>query len=154
MNSGNRWARSLPLIDGVAALSAGALLLVVRGVLTHLYGVSSQFLTTIAVVNLLYSVLGLTLGMLGRRPAWLLAALICANLGWAAICIVLTTRAPVGMTLWGHAHLVGEGASVAVLAVLELRYRRSILELRSSASVRRAARGAPPRQGPGAGDGL
>ena len=131
VNSGPRWARNLPWIDGFAALSAGALVLVIRGVLTELYGVSGRFLTFIAFVNLLYSMFGLTLGTLRRRPAWLLGALISANLVWAAVCIILAVRAPAGVTLWGYGHLIGEGAFVAALACLEWRYRRLILEPRS-----------------------
>jgi hypothetical protein len=131
VNGASRWARKLPWIDGFAALSAGALVFVFRGLLTDFYGLSYQFLTTIALVNTLYSVFGLTLGVLRRRPAWLLTALISANLLWAAACIVFAGRAPAGVTLWGYGHLVGEGAFVAALAFLEWRYRRSILELRS-----------------------
>jgi hypothetical protein len=68
--------------------------------------------------------------VLRRRPAWLLTALISANLLWAAACIAFAARAPASVTLWGYGHLVGEGAFVAALAFLEWRYRRSILELR------------------------
>jgi hypothetical protein len=125
------WRGKLPWIDGFAALSAGALMFVFRGLLSDLYGLSYQFLTTIALVNTLYSVFGLTLGVLRRRPAWLLTALISANLLWAAACIVFAVRAPASVTLWGYGHLLGEGAFVAALAFLEWRYRRSILERRS-----------------------
>lgn len=131
MNGANRWTRKLPWIDGFAALSAGALIFVLRGVLTDFYGLSHRFLTTIALVNVLYSVLGLTLGVLRRRPAWLLDALICANLLWAVACTVFAVRAPVSATVWGYGHLAGEGAFVTALALLEWRYRRSILALRS-----------------------
>ena len=79
---------------------------------------------------------GLTLGTLGRRPAWLLGGLISANLVWAAVCIILAVRAPAGVILWGYGHLIGEGAFVAALACLEWRYRRLILELGDTRVVR------------------
>lgn len=131
VDGASAWTRKLPWIDGFAALSAGALMFVFRGLLADLYGLSYQFLTTIALVNTLYSVFGLTLGVLRRRPAWLLTALISANLLWAAACIVFAARAPDSATFWGYGHLVGEGAFVAALGLLEWRYRRSILAPRS-----------------------
>ena len=125
------WARKLPWIDGFAALSAGVLVFVLRGLLADLYGLSYQFLTLITSVNTLYSVFGLTLGALRRRPAWLLTAPIAANLLWAVACIVFAVRAPASTTIWGYGQLVGEGAFVAALAFLEWRHLRSILEPRS-----------------------
>lgn len=122
-----RWPRNLPWIDAFAALSAGALVLLLRGWLTDLYGLSRQLLTTIAVVNILYSLFGLILGPLRHRPAWLLTALICANLFWAAVCMVLALRAPASVTFWGICQLVGEGVFVASLALQEWRHRSAIL---------------------------
>ena len=127
----SRWARKLPWIDGFAALSVGALMFVLRGPLSDFYGLPYQLVTTIALVNMLYSVFGLTLGVLRRRPAWLLIALIAANLLWAVACIVFAVRAPASTTIWGYGQLVGEGAFVAALAFLEWRHLRSILEPRS-----------------------
>jgi hypothetical protein len=127
----SQWAKKLPWIDGLAALTAGVLMFVFRGLLADFYGLSYQFLTIIALVNTLYSAFGLTLGVLRRRPAWLLTALIAANLLWAVACIVFAVRAPATATLWGYGQLLGEGAFVATLAFLEWRYRRSILELRA-----------------------
>jgi hypothetical protein len=127
VNGASPWAKKLPWIDGVAALSAGALMFAFRGLLSDFYGLSYQLVTSIALVNMLYSVFGLTLGLLRRRPAWLLTALISANLGWAAACIVFAVRAPASATIWGYGQLVGEGAFVAALALLEWRHRRAIL---------------------------
>jgi uncharacterized membrane protein YcfT len=131
VNGASRWARKLPWIDGFAGLSVGVLMLVLRGLLSDLYGLSYQFVTFVALANTLYSVFGLTLGALRRRPAWLLTALIFANLLWAVACIVFAVRAPASATLWGYGHLAGEGAFVTTLAFLEWRYRRSILESRA-----------------------
>jgi hypothetical protein len=125
--SAPRW-RHLPWFDGIAGLVAGCLELALRDPLADLYGVTRGFVTTIAIVNLGYSMFGLTLGPMRRRPAWLLATLIAANLAWAAICVVLAARAS-GVTMFAHAHLLGEGAFVAALAGLEWRYRRAILGL-------------------------
>lgn len=119
------WTRHLPWIDGLAALTAGCLELALRRPLGDLYGVSTRFVTTIAIFNVAYSVLGLTLGF-ARRP-WLLALLIGANLAWTIVCALLATRAPAGATVFAYAHLLAEGAFVTVLAALETRYRRSIL---------------------------
>jgi len=120
-----RWARHLPWIDGLAALTAGCLELALRRPIGELYGVSLRFVTTIAFCNVGYSLVGLTLGF--ARRAWLLALLVAANLAWAVVCVLLAVRAPAGATLFAYTHLLGEGAFVVVLAALETRYRRSIL---------------------------
>jgi len=121
-----RWARHLPWIDGLAALSAGCAVLAARGWLADLYGVSSRLLATIAVINLAYSALGLALGF--ARRAWLLALLIAANLTWMVVCVVLALRAPAGATAFAYAQFLGEGAFVAALALCELRFHRAILD--------------------------
>jgi hypothetical protein len=72
-------------------------------------------------------VLGLTLGSLRRRPAWLLGALIAANLAWTVVCVVLAVRAGSGVTVFGHAQILGEGAFVTALALVEWRHRQAIL---------------------------
>lgn len=130
-NRASGWAEKLPWIDAFAGLSAGVLMFAFRGLLADFYGLPYQLVTTIAVVNMLYSVFGLTLGPLRRRPAWLLTALIAANLLWAVACVVFAVRAPASTTIWGYGQLLGEGAFVAALALLEWRHRRAILEPRA-----------------------
>lgn len=121
----SKW-RHLPWVDGLAALVAGCIVLALRGPLAELYGVTPGFVTTLAIVNVGYSTLGLTLGPMRRRPAWLLAILIAANFVWAVICSVLAVRAS-GVTVFAYAHFLGEGAFVAALGVLEWRYRQAII---------------------------
>ena len=125
-------ARTLPWIDGLAALAAGALVLGLRGDLAGWYGLPPSLVTTIGAVNIIYSAFGLTLGPLRRRPAWLLYALIAANLVWAGICAALVVRHAGTATIWGLGHVAGEGVFVTALALLEWRYRNAILSTRQT----------------------
>ena len=122
-----RWTNRLPWIDACAALTAGVLMLLLRGVLSDFYGLSVRFITVIALVNMAYSIPGFTLGRLRPRPRWLLHVLIAANLSWTCICVLLALRAPDTITFWGYGHILGEGAFVATLALFEWRHRRAIL---------------------------
>jgi hypothetical protein len=127
----NSWARHLPWFDGLAALTAGLLVLMLRGWLAPLEGFSLEQVTFIGVVNLAYAIPGLTLGALRARPAWLLYALIAANLGWCVTCLVMAARAWSSASVFGVAQLLGEGLFVTALALCEARYRRVILTART-----------------------
>jgi hypothetical protein len=121
------WPRKLVWVDGLAALFAGMLVLSLRGLLSDFYGLSRELLTFVGTVNVGYSVLGLTLGLLRRRPAALLRLLIVANSLWAAVCVALAVRVFPTATIFGLCHVIGEGIFVGGLALLEWRYRRAIL---------------------------
>jgi hypothetical protein len=122
-----QWARHLPWFDGLAALTAGVVVLSLRSWLAPLEGFSLEQVTFIGVVNLAYAIPGLTLGALRTRPAWLLYALIAANLGWFVACLVMAARAWSSASAFGLAQLLGEGLFVTALALCEARYRRVIL---------------------------
>lgn len=122
-----RWARRLPWIDRASALTAGALVLIFRDWLVDLDGLSVELLTFVGLVNLAYSVPGLTLGALRHRPAWLLRGLIAANLVWVVACVAMASIVATTAHAFGLAHLLGEGLFVAALALLEARYAKVIL---------------------------
>lgn len=123
------WASRLPWIDGVAALTVGALLLLLRRVLVDFYGLSLELVTLIGMVNVVYAAPGLILGAVRRRPAWLLSGLIAANLAWAIACVAIATHVWSSASLFGLAQIIGEGLFVTCLAGLEARYRKDILAI-------------------------
>ena len=121
------WARRLPAIDGGGALAVGLLLVAFRTVVAPLYGLPLGLVTFIGAANVAYAVPGLSLTLLGARPAWLLALLVAANLTWTVVCGLLTVQLWRTAGALGLLHIVGEGVYVAALAVLEVRHRRAIL---------------------------
>ncbi len=122
-----RWARRFPFIDGLAGLAAGILVLLLRAVLVDFYGLSLELLTFIGWVNVAYAPLGLSLGTLRPRPAWLLWTLIAANLAWTLTCVAIAASVWPSAGVFGLVHILGEGVFVAGLALFEMRHRKELL---------------------------
>lgn len=118
----------LPWADGGAALVVGVFLLALRSLLTDFYGLSLDVVTFIGAANVVYSVPGLTLGAMKRRPAWLLWFLIAANLAWAVVSTVLAMKYWSSAGVFGLLHIIGEGLFVTMLAWQEYRHRDAILQ--------------------------
>jgi len=120
--------KNLPWADGGAGLVVGVLVLALRSFLTDFYGLSLDVVTFIGAANVAYSVPGLTLGAMKRRPAWLLWFLIAANLAWAVVSTVLAVKFWSTAQVFGLLHIIGEGLFVTVLAWQEFRHRDAILQ--------------------------
>ncbi len=122
------WARKLPWIDGFAGLTVGLFMFALREPLSAFYGLSAGVVSFIASANVAYSVFGLCLGALRRKPRALLYWLIFANFLWSVVCVVLLARVSSSASLFGLAHIALEGLFVSGLGFLEIRNRREILE--------------------------
>ena len=118
--------RRILWIDGIAALLAGATLLVAIDWLKELYNISRETLLFIAVVNLVYATCSLSIAMLKKRPIVLIVILVIANLTWAANCLRLALIFSDNASIFGLAHIVGEAIFVGGLASLEWRYRKAL----------------------------
>lgn len=125
------WRRNLPWIDAGAGLTLGVFVMALREVLSRLYTLPLEVLTFTAFANLLYPMLGFSIGWLSPRVTTarrvLLYLLVVANLAWSLVCVWLLLRYRLSASVWGVGHLVGEAGFVATLAVLEWRHRGSIL---------------------------
>ena len=121
------WTKRLPLIDGLAALTAGLVILALRDPLSEIYKLPVSLLTTTGAVNVLYSAGGLSFTARRSKPQALLFAVIVANLFWTCVCLALAIRFRSTASFWGVGHFVGEGAFVAALAALEWKNRHIIL---------------------------
>ncbi len=115
--------RRLLWIDGLAAASAGLIVLLLRGWLVDWYSLPAEFLLLIGAVNLLYSLYSLPLALLSRRPRLFILFLVIANLTWATLCIVWSIYYAATASVFGMIHLIGEGLFVAILAGLEWHWR-------------------------------
>ncbi len=110
-------------IDGLAGLSAGVVMVLASGWLSSWYGLPTKLLLFTGVVNLAYGSYSLPLARRRRRPLGMIVFLVAANLGWTLVCFGLAFHFRHEATLFGLAHLIGEGVFVGGLALLEWRFR-------------------------------
>ncbi len=115
--------RRLLWIDGLAALIAGAVVLLISGWLSEWYGLPRELLLFIGLVNVAYAANSISLAARSARPAKLILLLVIANLTWTTVCLILAITYRETITLFGFAHLVGEALFVGCLACLEWRWR-------------------------------
>lgn len=115
--------RHLLWVDGSAGLFVGAVVLLLCGWLSELYGLPYKLLFFIGVANVLYGSYSTSLAVRSVRPANLILLLVVANLTWAIGCMILAFTNGESVSLFGLAHLVGEGLFVGCLACLEWRWR-------------------------------
>jgi hypothetical protein len=115
--------RHLLWIDGSGGLFVGAVVLLICGWLSELYGLPYKLLIFIGVANVLYGSYSTSLAMRSVRPAKLILLLVVANLTWAIVCMILAFTNRESVSLFGLAHLVGEGLYVGGLACMEWRWR-------------------------------
>jgi|JI10StandDraft_1071094.scaffolds.fasta_scaffold549322_3 hypothetical protein len=121
-------ARRILWLDSLGALLAGVLVLGLRERLAHLYGLPLALVTAMGLVNLVY---GCGSGALARqasrgtRPArrWV-DLLIAGNLAWAGVCVILAATWWTTVSPWGLLQLLGEGAYVGALGLVERRWVR------------------------------
>lgn len=122
----NQW---ILRVDSGAALVAGVVVLAAHPWLASLYAVPTTLVVFIAVVNLAYGVYSGRLALQvsrGRAPAKrAIAVLIAGNASWGVVCVVLAAVWAREASALFLATLLGEGAFVVTLAVLEARWLRS-----------------------------
>ena len=121
-----RVLRHLLWIDSGAGLTAGLVVLALSRWLSELYQLPRPLLVVMGVANLAYGTYSGTLAGRTRRPLGLLVLLVCANAGWAVLCLLAAVRLADRASAFGLAHLVGEGLFVGGLAALEWRERERL----------------------------
>lgn len=115
--------RYLLWIDGLAAATAGMLMLAIGDRLSGWYQLPPALLHLIGLVSLGYATYSLSLALRARRPGTLIVLLMLANSLWAAACLRWAVVFAPTASPWGLAHLLGESAFVGGLALLEWRWR-------------------------------
>ncbi len=115
--------RSLIWIDGAAGGTAGVLVLLAREWMSDLYKLPLDHLILMGVANLAYAFYSLSLARRVMRPLVYIRVLIIANVTWACLCLSWAAMYVETASVFGLAHLVGEGLFVGGLARLEWRWR-------------------------------
>jgi hypothetical protein len=122
-----RLLRNLLWIDSGAALLAGVVVLALSGWLSELYALPRPLLLVMGAVNLAYGTYSGSLARRARRPYRLIVLLVAANATWAVLCGLAAVSLADTASMFGLAHLVGEGLFVGGLAALEWRERERLL---------------------------
>ncbi len=119
-------------IDCSGGLLAGAVVLVARPWLAALYALPDDLLLVIGLANLLYGSFSLSLAtMPRRRTALRICGLALANALWAVGCFIAGAVHLRTASVFGLAHLLGEGVLVGALGVLEWRARERLITARA-----------------------
>ncbi|HYW32468.1 MAG TPA: hypothetical protein VE869_13245 [Gemmatimonas sp.] len=104
----------------------GAGMLAMGGWLSARFGLPRELLWVMGVANMGYGLYSGWLFTRHARPPRAIVALVCANATWAIVCILVVFHyAPIA-SVFGVAHLAGEGLIVGGLAVLEWRGRKRL----------------------------
>jgi hypothetical protein len=111
-------------IDGLAAVTAGVVMLAGSRWWSEWYGFPQRFVVFLGMVNLLYACYSLGLAWSAVRPMPLIVLLVVANSAWAIACLGLAGSLVGSAHGWGIGHLIGEGFFVGGLAFLEWRWRK------------------------------
>ena len=113
-------------IDCTAAGLAGATMLVLSGWLSALYALPRSLVVVLGVINLAYGAFSFSLARRDCRPLALIAGLAAANVAWAVSCGIIAGALTDTASVFGLAHLVGEGLFVGGLGALEWRGRERL----------------------------
>ena len=119
--------RNLLWVDCGAALVAGLLVLSLSEWLGRLYAMPQELLVGIGVANLCFGVFSFSLAWRQRRPRSLIVLLVVANTAWAVLCALAALRLAGTASVFGLAHLVGEGLFVGGLARVEWIQRERLI---------------------------
>ena len=119
-------ARRLLWVDCTAAAIAGVVVLMLSGWLSDLHALPQRLLLFVGAVNLLYGMYSFSLARQTHRPMYLIKILVFANAFWMVVCVGLATAYWGQASLFGLAHLLGEGIFVGGLAAMEWRQRHQL----------------------------
>ncbi len=114
-------------VDRIGAGVAGLAMLMLAGWLSRLYSLPVEFVMGLGVVNLVYGAYSFSLAVRRKRPKGLIVLLVVANGCWAVFCVVAAVLVASQASLFGIAHLVGEGSYVGWLAWMEWRLREGLV---------------------------
>ena len=112
-------------IDGIAALTAGISLLLLRHFLSDLLGLPVWLLAAQGFVNLVYGAYSLPLARRKQRPVWMIRLLSVANMAYAFGCVpLLLWYFYPAYNAWGGAYFLLEMGFIGGLGWLEWRVVR------------------------------
>jgi hypothetical protein len=125
-----RVLRHLLWIDSGAGFTAGLVVLALSTWLSEVYRLPRPLLVGMGVANLAYGTYSGTLARRMCRPRRLLVVLVLANTIWAVLCMLAAVSLVDRASVFGLAHLAGEGFLVGSLAALEWRERERLQHAR------------------------
>lgn len=122
-----RSAERLLLVDWTGAALVGFATISLSDWLSALGGLPRSVLLGVGLANLVYGAFSLFLWRHSARSMGLVVALVMANLVWSVVCLSLLWTYWSIVTPIAVLHLGGEATYVGVLALLEWRFRASLV---------------------------
>jgi len=119
--------RDLLWIDSRAGLSVGFGMLVLSSWLSQWFSLPRDLLLAMAAANLTYGAYSAWLFARPLRPPAAILALVLANGAWGVTCLLSAYHFAPTASMFGMAHLVGEGLIVGTLAVIAWRARHGLI---------------------------
>ena len=114
-------------VDCTAGALVGVAVLALNEWLSHLFALPREVLFFTGAANLLYASFSFSLAVRAVRPMSLIKLLVFANLSWTIVCFGLAVLFWEQASVFGLAHLMGEGVFVGGLAGLEWSQRNRLL---------------------------
>jgi hypothetical protein len=113
--------RQLLWCDCTAAAVNGTVLLVLSGLIAPLLGLPRALVVFNGLVNVTYGAFSFSLARQPSPPLGRVRALVAANLGWVAVCVVMAMYFARPGSWLGAGYLLTEGFLVGLLATVEAR---------------------------------
>ena len=120
--------RNILWLDCLGGLSVGAILLVLQQQIARWDGLPSHLVLVLAVANLTYGSFSLLVTLRRQRSANLVPVLAIANMLWFFVCGAIVAYYWPDISLFGIAHVLGEGVYVGCLGYTEWQWRRTLVE--------------------------
>ncbi|WP_087024016.1 hypothetical protein [Thaumasiovibrio subtropicus] len=110
-------------VDGIAAMTAGLLVLILSEWLEGLYRLPLAVIYVLVVANLSYAAYSLSLAYRRSPSLAAIQLLVFGNLLWSVICVVILVYYREMISIWGFLFVTGEALFVCFLAGFEWRWR-------------------------------
>ncbi len=115
-------------LDCYGALLAGIVVLAASAWLADWYNLPLSLVIVLGIANIVYGAYSFSLATRRHRPLFLIQVLAVANILWAINCVILFGIWRESVSLFGSIHLLGEGAYVGVLGLLEWRWQNTLAD--------------------------
>ena len=121
--------RNLLWIDCFGGLAAGALFLLAADFFVNLHRLPFELILVIGIANVVYGSFSLSLALRKTRPLVLIKLLAIANMVWLPIIFSFGFWQINSASIWGLAHLFGEGIYVGALGFIEWQNKEDLLTI-------------------------
>jgi len=113
-------------VDCIGGLVVGVIVIFACRLISRLDSLPLWIIVSFGIANLVYGSCSLFVTTRKPRPMRLIKILAIANMVWLVICIAIVASHWQQVSLFGVFHKLGEGAYVAILGVIEWKWREEL----------------------------